>query len=246
MNAQAAEPDRLRPLLDDGSTRVAASFTDAADEPSPEAAVARGMDAAEMRIDRFASPGTDHVLDQVRRFAGIPTIATIRSPTEGGGWDGDDDQRLALFQAVLPHVDAIDIELSSTPILDAVITAAHDAGRTAIVSHHDFTATPSTAHLRDVLTRAEDHGADVVKIATMVHTDRDLRDLAAFTIAHQDRSLIVIGMGPRGTPSRILFPFLGSRLTFAAAGRPTAPGQLSLDETTAMLRALSPELPRAR
>jgi 3-dehydroquinate dehydratase len=39
---------------------------------------------------RGAAPSTTlgHVLDIVRQYAGLPTIATIRSSDEGGGWRG--------------------------------------------------------------------------------------------------------------------------------------------------------------
>jgi 3-dehydroquinate dehydratase-1 len=50
--------------------------------------------------------------------------------------------------------------------------------------------------------------------------------------------LIVIGMGDAGVASRVLFPALGSLLTYAAAGTQTAPGQLALDEAVALLRRL--------
>jgi 3-dehydroquinate dehydratase-1 len=45
-------------------------------------------------------------------------------------------------------------------------------------------------------------------------------------------------MGDAGVASRVLFPALGSLLTYASAGTQTAPGQLDLDEAVALLRRL--------
>src|SRR6185369_1387378 len=46
--------------------------------------------------------------------------------------------------------------------------------------------------------------------------------------------MTVIGMGEQGLFSRILAPFRGSQLTFVAAGKSAAPGQLTLDRALAI------------
>lgn len=177
---------------------------------------------------------------QVRRFDARPTIATIRAATEGGGWDGDETRRLALYEAVLPWVGGLDVEASSTTIADRVVAAAKQQQRVAVVSFHDFERTPPEAELRSRIDAARSLGADVVKIATMAHHTADLRTLARILVDDHGVGLIVIGMGTLGAPSRLLFPFLGSRLTFAAVGRPGAPGQLPLDRMAATFAELSP------
>ncbi|MBS1849138.1 MAG: type I 3-dehydroquinate dehydratase [Actinobacteria bacterium] len=219
---------------------VAVPFVDDASPDTVAEATRRGMDVAELRIDRFADTGDDHVVAVAERFAAVPTIGTIRSRAEGGSWDGTDARRLELFELLLPHVGIVDIELSSTDLADRVVTAAHAAGRGVIVSFHDFEHTPSPQELGRTITTARDNGADVVKIATTVEANDDLRTLARVLVDHDDTDLIVIGMGPLGVPSRVLFPFLGSRLTFAAFGEPSAPGQLELDDLVEALRLVSP------
>lgn len=226
-------------LLDSAVPCVAVSFTDAESVDDIAVATQAGLDIAEIRIDRCASDDVWLISNVIRRFSDVPTIATIRSRDEGGDWDGTEDERLALFNAIIPNVDAIDIELGSGAINKAVIDEAHRAERCAIVSYHDFDSTPAFPKLVDVFTRARSIGADLVKIAAMVTSPDDLRALAAFTLAHHDKGVIVIGMGDLGTPTRVLFPFLGSKLTFAAGFRPSAPGQLGLPETVDALRLLS-------
>ncbi len=219
---------------------VAVSFSDDTTAPELAATAGTGMDVVEFRVDRFTRHDPDHVTAVVGRAAGIPRLATIRAAAEGGGWSGTDDERMTLFGHLMPVVDAVDIELSSTAILDRVARAAHDHGRVVIGSFHDFDGTPTTDALAAIVQHGIDHGVDVVKMATMVRTDRDLGRLARLATDDHGTALIVIGMGARGAPSRLLFPFLGSRLTFAAVGEPSAPGQLPLAAMADTFRLLSP------
>jgi 3-dehydroquinate dehydratase-1 len=122
-----------------------------------------------------------------------------------------------------------------------VITAAHAHGCLAIVSFHDFETTPSESELTATIADARDHGADLVKLATMARDTDDLRTLARVLTDDHGVGLIVIGMGESGAASRLLFPFLGSKLTFASAGRATAPGQLPLAQVAATFASLSPD-----
>lgn len=229
----------IRDLFEADAPCVAVSFADDATDDEIAAATAAGMDVAEIRIDLFASQQIDHVVDRVRRFGGVPTIATIRSAAEGGAWDGDDATRLALFEAVVPLVGAVDVEASPTAICAPVIATAHTHGRLAIVSFHDFERTPPEVQLNEVISQARDSGADVVKVATMAHDPGDLRALARVLAHDHGVGLAVIAMGEAGAASRLLFPFLGSRLTFASAGRSTAPGQLPLAQMAATFASLS-------
>jgi 3-dehydroquinate dehydratase-1 len=240
--ADTAQPrGTIRDLFDAAAPCVAVSFADDAADDEIAAACAAGMDMAEIRIDLFASQQVDDVVDRVRRFSGVPTIATIRSVAEGGSWTGSDAARLALFEAVVPLVGAVDVEASSTEICGPVITAAHAHGCLAIVSFHDFETTPSESELTATIADARDHGADLVKIATMARDTDDLRTLARVLTDDHGVGLIVIGMGESGAASRLLFPFLGSKLTFASAGRATAPGQLPLAQVAATFASLAPD-----
>lgn len=215
--------------------RIAVPFTDHATRPEIAELGGRGLDVAELRIDLYSSFATDHVLGTLRIYDGVPTLATIRHGDEGGGWRGTESERLALYRALIPGVDAIDVEVASE-IARPAVAAARDAGKLAIASFHDFAKTPDAAALAAVVARGRAQGADVVKIAAAVAGPDDLRTLARLLLAHEDTGLIVIGMGARGVASRVLFPLLGSLLTYAAAGTQTAPGQLALDELVDLMR----------
>jgi 3-dehydroquinate dehydratase-1 len=67
-----------------------------------------------------------------------------------------------------------------------------------------------------------------------------VRSLARLLVSTEDIGLIAIGMGDRAVATRLLFPALGSLLTYAHAGAATAPGQIPLDEMQSLLRRLFP------
>lgn len=208
--------------------RIAVSFRDKTPNRAIKEAKRLGMDVAELRIDLFSSFKPSCVLKEIAKFKGIPTIATIRSKVEGGKWRFHDEKRLNLFRAVIPKVSAVDIELSSKFILGLIVQTARRAGKPVIVSYHNFERTPRFDELNEILELAESSGADIVKIAAMGRTPGDFRTLARFTMEHAAKGIIIVAMGMETAISRIVFPALGSLLTYAHFGKPTAPGQLDL------------------
>lgn len=225
--------------------RIAAPLTDD-DVRAPGDEVRRYADIVELRIDQFAQHDPAHVgaLCRDAGALGLPLIATIRSVDEGGGTHLDDAQRLALFEAVLPTVAAVDIELRAA-IREPVVELAHRAGKRAIVSYHNFTATPIDTDLAAIFDAAVLGEADVVKIAAHARNAADADRLLVFLLERRDRAMIIIGMGPHGVASRVFFPLLGSLITYGSAGAATAPGQLPLAELHAELRRYSPEFAAA-
>jgi len=207
--------------------------------------VRRAMDAGahvlEFRVDEFSRHDSAFVAGEIKRFAGIPAIGTIRAAAEGGAWHGAEAERAALYQAILPHVDAIDIELSSSAIIDGIVSAAHAASRLVLGSYHNFSATPELEVLAALAETAKQRGVDILKVAAHCATSDDLRTLARFTIDYADRHIVTIGMGPQGVISRMLFPALGSLLTYTFLGAPTAPGQLNCETTLQYLELFYPK-----
>ncbi|MFA6244362.1 MAG: type I 3-dehydroquinate dehydratase, partial [Candidatus Hydrogenedentales bacterium] len=178
---------------------------------------------------------------EIEKFDGAPLLATIRSSFEGGNWKGSEEDRLALFKAVLPKVDAVDIEISSLEIRDDVIAAARESGKPAIGSFHDFKGTPPLHVIQAMADEGWKCRATFVKVATHCQDWNDLRTLAEFTLHNVSLGVVSIGMGPAGLCSRVLFPALGSLFTFASFGNGTAPGQMGLEETAGYLRTFYPQ-----
>ena len=199
-----------------------------------------GVDFAEARVDLFRKrtpAAAAQFIDTLRKS--LPVLVTIRAADEGGAWGDGDAARLALYRALLPSADAIDVELAAS-IRSAVVRAARKARVPVVLSHHDFRRTPPDAELERIVARGFRAGADIVKIAAHVRDDRDTTRLAGLLARHPDRALVVIGMGEHGKKTRVLFPALGSLFTFASLDRATAPGQLPL---VSLLRELTLHYP---
>ncbi|MSR77215.1 MAG: type I 3-dehydroquinate dehydratase [Candidatus Omnitrophica bacterium] len=237
---------RLASLRLGGIPRVAVSLKDRIPPHAIDDAKRFGVDIIELRIDQYASFEKKYVLQEVKKNKGFPKIATIRSRREGGRWNQSEETRLVLFQAVMPYVDAVDIELSSKEIMSQVIQEARKKNKLVIVSHHDFDRTPEDKKLKQILNQAKKLGADIVKIAALVLKREDTRRLASFTIMNAHKNLISIGMGTYGASTRVLFPGLGSLITYASIGEPTAPGQLDYRTTVEFLRKLYPDYHQAQ
>ncbi|MDX2166963.1 MAG: type I 3-dehydroquinate dehydratase [Deltaproteobacteria bacterium] len=232
---------RLGDLVLDATPHIAVAITDAAlDEPAWVALA----DCIELRIDQFVHRDVAHVTAACRaaRALGKPLLATVRATSEGGAGGLDDPTRRALYAAVAPLVDGLDIELRS-PLCDETVALARRHERLAIVSYHDFDRTADDATLRAVLRQGSDHG-DVVKIAAAAHGPDDLARLCDLLRA-DGPPRIVIGMGAEGAASRVFFPLVGSLLTYSFVGEPTAPGQLALADLYDSLRHYSPSFAAA-
>lgn len=216
--------------------RIIAAATDRDFTPADWAARA---DAVELRVDAFAAPSPAAVATTgaAARRLGKPLLGTVRWQAEGGAGALDDADRRALYVALAPLVDGLDVELHS-PLCDEIVALARRHGRLAVVSAHYFDATPPDAQLQALLADGARRG-DVVKIATTVGDAADLARLVDL-LRHPGPPRIVIGMGAEGAASRVFFPLLGSLLTYSFAGAPTAPGQIGLGPLYEALRQYSP------
>ncbi len=181
------------------------------------------------------------MLNEVRKFQRFPSIATIRSEIEGGSWTLSEAERLKLFKLVIPEVSAVDIELSAKSIIKEVVQTAHKHKKLAVISYHNFDGTPSLKILEDTMKKAISSGADIVKVATLAIKREDVQLLAEFTLRNRSKNLVSIAMGTEGSISRILFPSLGSLMTYASLGQSTAPGQLDYESTFDLLRRMYPK-----
>jgi 3-dehydroquinate dehydratase-1 len=202
---------------------------------------AHDADAVELRADLFDDPTTECVVGALRRLrtAPRPILLTVRAGTEGGR-AMPDDRRVELYRAGIAHADAVDVEIASVDVAAQVLPSARAARKLVLLSAHDFDGTPARDALQALVDRSHALGADVAKIATVAHALADVQTLLAITLASRDRGIVTLGMGPLGALSRVVLPAAGSLLTFAAADRPTAPGQLPLAELAGLVRRLFP------
>jgi 3-dehydroquinate dehydratase-1 len=192
-----------------------------------------GADLIEVRADAFppfllTAEGLAPVLARVRRAAGVPLLLTLRRRAEGGKLPRgfSEPRRLALITALLPSVDAVDVEGASS-IAARAVRAARKAGRWTVVSHHDFKKTPADRVLAGWVSAARAMGGDVFKVAAMAKTAADVERLMALCAGGKGRR-VFLPMGELGRRARRTAFRRGSCIAYGHVGRPTAPGQPSV------------------
>lgn len=208
------------------------------------------VDMVEWRADWFdcvADPAqvTD-VLAQLRIVLGdLPLLFTFRSDKEGGQRPMEPQAyaQLNIQAAQSGYVDLVDVEaFSGEEIVRSVIQSAHAAGVKVIVSNHDFCQTPSKDEIVSRLRRMQDLGADIPKIAVMPQSKEDVLTLLSATqemvrlYAHGP--IITMSMGGTGVISRLCGEVFGSAVTFGAAQKASAPGQMGVEQLHTVLTLL--------
>ncbi|MEI6072996.1 MAG: type I 3-dehydroquinate dehydratase [Verrucomicrobiae bacterium] len=165
----------------------------------------------------------------------FPWILTVRHPREGGRGGLSTGERQSLFLRLLPGAAFVDVELRSLRGLRRIREEAANRKIRLIVSFHDFSGASFTpAKLRGMALRAADAGADVFKIAIRTATPRDVaRLLELFSCS--PLPLAVMGMGPLGFSSRLLFASCGSVFNYGWLHRANVPGQWPALELQKML-----------
>lgn len=205
-------------------------------------ATAIGADVAdlvELRIDRFADVADEGAVraavDAVRTALDprLPILFTLRTAAEGGGAQPAPEalRSLLLLAAGLEGVAAVDVEMAlPEDLVRAVVEAVHAAGKPVVLSFHDLRGTPERRAVVDRLTRQEELGADVVKLACTPTSPEDVLTLLAATREHASRAgarpAVTMAMGPLGVVSRLAGETFGSVLTFGTVGAASAPGQV--------------------
>lgn len=111
-----------------------------------------------------------------------------------------------------------------------------------IASNHDFLKTPSKEQLIARLACMQRMGADIAKIAVMPEVPEDVLTLLCATREmekkHPETPVITMSMGRLGVLSRMGGGLFGSALTFASAGKASAPGQVEVEQLRGILKML--------
>jgi 3-dehydroquinate dehydratase/shikimate dehydrogenase len=188
--------------------------------------VAGLCDLIEIRLDYIQNPDLHAILANKP----CPLIATNRPTSEGGQWQGSEEDRIALLRkAVALGFDFVDVEIGCE-------SHFRERGATRlIVSYHNFKETP--ADLTGIYERLAAAGGDVVKLVTTANSILD--NLRIFELLRKASApTIAFCMGECGIISRILAPKFGGFLSFSsvARGREAAPGQISASDMRNLYR----------
>ena len=182
------------------------------------------VDVVEWRVDWFEGvfdfAQVEDVLKDLREALGnIPLLMTFRTSTEGGE------------KAIEP-----------TAYAELNINGAHAAGVKVVASNHDFFKTPAKADIIYRLRKMQDMNADIPKIAVMPQNKKDVLTLLAateeMTTNYADRPIITMSMAGTGVISRLCGEVFGSSMTFGAAKKASAPGQMGVNDLSTVLDLL--------
>lgn len=191
------------------------------------AAAESGAKLVELRLDFLRKPPNLKRLLGERKCA---TIVTCRRSTDGGIWQGSEQERLTLLRAaIVDGVEYVDLE-------EDIAGAIPRYGTTKrIVSLHNFTETP--ANLDEIHARLAKLNPDIIKIATMANDPHDCYRMLTLV---RDAKIPTVGlcMGEFGVPTRILAGKFGAPFSFAnvRADRALAPGQLTYQQMDELYR----------
>ena len=197
-----------------------------------------GADVLELRLDLLGIENLDEAIALTKQVSSInlPCIATNRIPEEGGCWASGEEKRLEILEGILPHVEAVDIEMCA-PEKDRIIQKAKNENVTVIISSHFFDSTPPVDEIINIYRIGNEAGADITKIATMPKSPKDVLKLLEAANAVEG-TVCAIAMGKVGTYSRVIGGLYGSVLTYGCIGKPVAPGQLRIDKLKAAMEML--------
>jgi len=213
-------------------------------------AVEMGADILEIRLDLLGIRDLNTAIEIIRKIkseTGLPIILTNRSSAEGGKWEGEEAERIKLLINLLSlreGPDAVDIELTARRgERNQVVEAAKACGKTVIVSFHDFSKTPAFQEMKIIFQEAFLAGADIAKLAVMPHSIRDVLNLLGAALDAREETggaVCAIAMGKLGKHTRVIAPFYGSVLTYAAVEGTVsaAPGQFQVDEVKKIMELL--------
>ena len=194
---------------------------------------ANGADMFELRIDSLDVEQAVCVLPELLSKATLPVVLTCRSTSEGGSFEGSEEDRVSMYTAALSCDSPpryIDIEHEALLLHPLLLDSLPLGESGVILSWHDTKGRP-----RDLIQRAaaiqDVANIDVVK---MVWRARSLRDnLEAFELLQtRQQPMIAFCMGEYGVISRVLAPKFGGFATFACTEdhEPTASGQITAQE----------------
>ncbi len=171
---------------------------------------------------------------------GKPLLITLRHSSEGGSRPMAEADRRARALSLLPHAGALDWEIAQMDGAGALLAAAREAGVVIVASSHDFERTPPLEQLLAQEAHARALGADIVKFAFRLHSEVDML-MGVELLRRASGPMAVMGMGPLGPVSRLLYAQHGSALTYGYIGTaPTAPGQWPAALFVDALSRLSP------
>lgn len=207
-------------------------------------------DVVEWRVDFFEQvEDLNKVKEALKELRQVlpetPLLFTFRSLKEGGEKEISTAYYVELNRSIAEtsQVDMIDVELfNEEKDVKELVKAAHDHYVYVVMSNHDFDKTPEKNEIVSRLRKMQEMGADLPKIAVMPNSTKDVLTLLDATREmneeYADCPIITMSMAGTGVISRLAGEIFGSAITFGAAKKASAPGQVPVAELKQTLELL--------
>lgn len=203
-------------------------------------------DLIEWRVDFFEeSDNPERVCEMLGTlndsFKQIPVLFTFRTKEEGGEKSIMSEDYVKLLKEVSERrlADIVDVQVFwYGEKSEDFIKELKETGAVVLASSHHFEGTPSVREMSDALYTMENRGADIIKLAVMPQSGKDVCALLEATMErkeHSNKPMITMAMGQSGMLSRICGELTGSCVTFASGKQASAPGQIKADELKKVL-----------
>jgi len=184
----------------------------------------QGGDLLELRLDRFGkAPDVGELIANKPR----PVIFTCRRPSDGGQWDGTEEERLAILrQCIVSKADYVEIELDVADRIRPFPPSQR------VISYTNLRETPPD--ILEIYDEARTKKADVIKLVTLARTPEEAWPLVQI-LARATVPTVVVGLGKPGLMLAILGKKLAAPWAYAALERgmeahPGQPTVTDLDE----------------
>ncbi|MDR2602885.1 MAG: type I 3-dehydroquinate dehydratase [Spirochaetaceae bacterium] len=201
------------------------------------------IDMVELRAD-YLLPEERASVSGFTKTAGLPVLLTANPLSQGGLFEGGEDEREAFLLGAVEGAAAggkpfafVDVNAGSK--MDSLEAAAAAAGTRIVRSFHDFNGTPENLaqKMRSFIKRSD----EIAKAAVRPKNLDDVALLIEEARNFNECEKVFISMGRQGICTRILAEQIGSAWTFACAQTPngvlaSAAGQISPEELCSFYR----------
>lgn len=170
----------------------------------------------ELRVDYIDKLDNTH-LELIKSKLHVRGILTCRSRSNGGHyWSTERNRIKILCLASELKFPLVDIEMSMVKKYPQILSFVRNQ-TSVIISHHDFSKTPSLSTLLSIQKEMRTLSPSLWKIATMIRSEAHSKSLLqlALRTTFNTRDGIIIGMGVMGRIVRFLAPLLGSQIAYS-------------------------------
>lgn len=172
-----------------------------------------------------------------------PLLFTLRTRAEGGEFAGNLEEYEKLVFTAAKTADLVDIEVFMEGLCARELIAECQKNSCKVVaSNHEFHKTPKQEEIVMRLRHMQEIGADILKIAVMPESKRDVLVLLSATeemvSEYAVKPVVTMSMAGLGAISRVSGEIFGSAVTFGSMETASAPGQLRLADLRNVLEII--------